>query len=131
MALQFEARKVALKQDRTGFVLTLAIHPDEIPEELLRDFVGARYACALVRIQDDESPTPYNNRVQKAGILCREESFQEFLGVEFEDDAAHEVCKRCGIHSRTELHGNEQAKLIFDQMLKAYDDWRFGDDPFK
>ena len=31
MALQFEARKVALKQDRTGFVLTLAIHPDDLP----------------------------------------------------------------------------------------------------
>jgi hypothetical protein len=57
MALQFEARKVALKQDRTGFVLTLALHPDEIPEELLRDFVGARYACALVRFQDDENPS--------------------------------------------------------------------------
>ena len=59
MALQFEARKVALKQDRTGFILTLALHPDEVPEEILRDFVGARYACAVVRIQDDESPTPY------------------------------------------------------------------------
>jgi len=131
MALQFEARKVALKQDRTGFVLTLAIHPDEIPEELMRDFVGARYGCALVRIQDDESPTPYNNRVQKAGMLCRDESFQEFLGTEAEDDAAHELCKRCGIHSRTELHGNESAKQIFDDLIKAYDDWRFGDDPFR
>ena len=75
MALQFEARKVALKQDRTGFVLTLSIHPDEIPVELMRDFVGARYGCALVRIQDDESPTPYIYRVQKAGMLCRERSF--------------------------------------------------------
>jgi len=131
MALQFEARKVALKQDRTGFVLTLALHPDEIPEELLRDFVGARYDCALVRIQDDETPTKYNNRVQRAGMLCREESFQEFAGVEEEDDAAQYLCKRCGIQSRTELHGNEQAKQIFDAILKEYDDWRFGDDPFK
>ena len=32
MALQFEARKVALKQDRTGYVLTLSLHPDEIPD---------------------------------------------------------------------------------------------------
>ena len=76
MALQFEARKVALKQDRTGFVLTLSIHPDEIPVELMRDFVGARYGCALVRIQDDESATEYSNRVQKAGMLCRDRTFQ-------------------------------------------------------
>ena len=50
MPLQFEARKIALKQDRTGFVLTLSMHPDEVPEEILRDFVGTRYGCALVRI---------------------------------------------------------------------------------
>ena len=128
MALQFEARKVALKQDRTGFVLTLAIHPDECPEEILRDFVGARYGCALVRIQDDESATEYSNRVQKAGMVCRELKFQEFLEVENEASAAHELCKRCGIESRTELHGNEIAKQLFDDLLKEYEAHQY--DPF-
>lgn len=71
MALQFEARKVAMKQDRTGYVLTLSLHPDEVPEEILRDFVGTRYACAVVRIQDDETATEYNNRVKRAGMLCK------------------------------------------------------------
>lgn len=130
MALQFEARKVALKQDRTGFILTLSLHPDEIPEELLRDFVGARYACALVRIQDDESATEYNNRVKKAGMLCRDDRFQTFLEVNSEDEAATELCKRCGISSRTELHGNPQAKIIFDDLVKEYESWRYPDDPF-
>lgn len=130
MALQFEARKVALKQDRTGFILTLCLHPDEIPEELLRDFVGARYACALVRIQDNETPTEYENRVKKAGMLCRDERFQDFLEVNSEDEAAAELCKRCGIESRTELHGNAQAKDIFDGILKEYNSVRFPDDPF-
>ncbi len=130
MALQFECRKVALKQARTGFILTVAIHPDEIPEELLRDFVGARYGCALARIQDDESPTEYNNRVQKAGMLCRDHKFQQFLQVDSEEEAAAELCKRCGIDSRTELHGNEAAKHHFDNVLKDYDEWRYGDLPF-
>lgn len=130
MALQFEARKVALKQDRTGYILTLSLHPDEIPEELLRDFVGARYACAIVRIQDDESPTPYQNRVKQAGILCRTESFQNFLEMPHEDAAVSELCKRCGIDSRTELHGNEIAKQIFDDIVKEYDSWRSVNDPF-
>lgn len=130
MALQFEARKVALKQDRTGFVLTLSLHPDEIPEELLRDFVGARYACALVRIQDDETATEYNNRVKKAGMLCRDERFQDFLEVNSEDEAAAELCKRCGIESRTELHGNADAKSIFDSLLREYEAVRFPGDPF-
>ena len=46
---QFEAVKVAIKQDKTGYVLTLSIHPDEIPEEVMRDFVGARYQVVALR----------------------------------------------------------------------------------
>jgi hypothetical protein len=129
MALQFEARKVSLKQDRTGYVLTLSLHPDEIPVELLRDFVGARYGCALVRIQDDESPTQYSNRVQQAGMLCKREDFQDFLGALSEDDAAAELCERCGISSRSELNGNEDAQMAFDSLVLEF---RLGggNDPF-
>ncbi len=128
MALQFEARKVALKQDRTGFILTLSVHPDEIPEELMRDFVGARYACALVRIQDDESPTPYNNRVQQAAILCKRETFWEFLDVKSEDEAAESLCGYLGIQSRSELNGNKVAQERFDEMVKRYE---ATNDPFQ
>ena len=130
MPLSFEARKIALKQDRTGFILTLAMHPDEVPEEILRDFVGARYACAVVRIQDDESPTPYNNKVVKAGMLCRDPNFQEFLMCDNETDAAHMLCKRCGIESRTELHGNKEAKDKFDRLVHEFELTKVTDDPF-
>ena len=130
MALQFEARKVALKQDRTGFILTLAMHPDEVPEEILRDFVGTRYACAVVRIQDDESPTQYSNRVAEAGMLCRNPAFQEFLLCDNETDAAHMLCKRCGIESRTELHGNCEGKARFDTLVEQYEKTKVIDDPF-
>jgi len=121
VALQFEARKIALKQDRTGFVLSLSLHPDEIPEELIRDFVGARYACAIVRIQDDESPAQYNNRVQRAGIICKDPKFQTYLMVTNEMAAAKELCKRCGIESRTELHGNRLAQAVFDEIIEAFE----------
>lgn len=127
MALQFEARKVALKQDRTGFILTLCIHPDEIPEELLRDFVGARYGCALVRIQDDESATPYNNRVQTAALLCKRENFQAFLDTGSENEAANALCGLLGIESRAELNGNKRAQTEFDELVKRYEDQN---DPF-
>jgi len=139
MALQFEARKVALKQDRTGFVLTLSLHPDEIPSELLRDFVGARYACALVRIQDDESATVYNNRVKTAGILCRDLSFQLFLaekhGGSFdgENEAASLLCQKCGIESRSQLNGDSVAQSIFDDIVAAFELWNHekkSNDPF-
>lgn len=127
VALQFEARKVALKQDRTGFVLTLAIHPDEIPAELMRDFVGARYACAVVRINDDESAVQYNNRVKKAGILCRSEDFWEYMEEKHgfmsksEDDAAINLCSIIGIKSRTELNGNVNAQKAFDEIVADYE----------
>lgn len=130
MALQFEARKIALKQDRTGYVLTLCLHPDEIPEELLRDFVGARYACALVRIQDDESPTPYTNRVQKAALLCKQKNFQDFMNAITEDMAARNLCKRCGIQSRSELNGNADAQEKFDAVVLDFENWRPNADPF-
>jgi DNA modification methylase len=39
-ALQFEGLKVALKQDATGYVLTLKVHPNEIPEELVQKYAN-------------------------------------------------------------------------------------------
>jgi hypothetical protein len=129
MPLQFEARKIALKQDRTGFILTLSLHPDEIPDELLRDFVGARYACAMVRIQDDESATQYNNRVQRAGMLCRDGEFQLFMSERVghsvdENGTATALCGACGIDSRSELNGNKIAQGIFDEIVSDFDNWK-------
>lgn len=135
-ALQFEALKVALKQDATGYVLTVKIHPDEIPEELLRDFVGARYMMAMVRLNDDETPMPYNNRVKRAGILCRTPKFHEFLVQVYEMGEADEASATrfiydvCGVESRTALNGDKQAQKAFDDLVHEYDNWRFKDVPF-
>jgi hypothetical protein len=134
-ALQFECTKVALKQDRTGFVLTLSIHPDEIPSELMRDFVGARYGVAMVRINDDETPVPYNNRVKKSGMLCRDVSFRLWLKkenellIDDEDDAVEALYSICRIKSRTELNGNKDAQQLFDEMVEDYERWKESD-PF-
>lgn len=130
-ALQFEAVKVALKQDRTGFVLTLNIHPDEIPEELLRDFVGARYGVAMVRILEDESVVDYKNRVKQAGILCKTGEFQYWLksvlGViskSSEMEAVQYLYQHCGINSRTELNGNETAIKKYEELVNEYESWK-------
>ena len=47
---------MAMKQDRTGYVLTLSVHPDEVPDEILRDFVGARYQVVMVRLNGTDQP---------------------------------------------------------------------------
>jgi hypothetical protein len=135
-ALQFEAVKIALKQDKTGFVLTLNIHPDEIPNELMRDFVGARYGVAMVRIQDNESATHYDNRVKRAGILGKSKRFHLWLrkvrGLEIdgEDDAVEAIYHECDIHSRTELNGNKDAQDKFDNLISEYEKWGEEDEPF-
>jgi hypothetical protein len=134
-ALQFEALKVALKQDASGYVLTVKIHPDEIPEELLRDFVGARYMVAMVRVNDDETPILVKNHVQKAGMFCRNIQFQRYCEEHFgvprsEAGATKVVYDVCGISSRTELNGNEEARKAFDQLLLEFEKWRDKDVPF-
>jgi hypothetical protein len=129
-ALQFECVKVALKQDRTGFILTVSIHPDEIPEELVRDFVGSRYGVAMVRINDDETAIPYDNRVKKAGMLCRLRIFQKWLEVDKESEAIQRLYETCGISSRTELNGNKQAQDKFDEMVEDYERWKEESEPF-
>lgn len=125
-ALQFEALKVALKQDASGYVLTVKIHPDEIPEELLRDFVGARYMVAMSRIDSDESRQVYFNRVKQAGMLCRTTAFQKWVAEECgaevsEISATQYIHDRCEIASRTELNGNKGAKDKFDELVIEFE----------
>jgi hypothetical protein len=81
---QFEAVKVGLKQDNSGYILTLRIHPDEIPEEIARDYVGARYMTVMVRLNEDERPMNREAELAKdmvriSGMLCRDPQFWEFL----------------------------------------------------
>ena len=130
----FEGVKVAMKQDRTGYVLTLSIHPDEVPEEILRDFVGARYAVVMVRINGQEQPMNREQEhtrdiVQLAGILCRDIDFQKFLvetgnAIEAsESEAIDWMRNELGISSRAELKNNPDAAkhlLTINEEFKAW-----------
>lgn len=117
---QFEAVKVALKQDRNGYILTLNIHPDDLDERVLRDFVGARYQVVMVRLNGDERPMNRDtdngiDPVKLAGILCKDKDFQEYLfqtGQILEPEELATVGwlrTTLEIESRTELR-NDRAK---------------------
>lgn len=133
--LQFEGVKVALKQDKTGYVLTLSLHPDDIPEDLLRDFVGARYQVVMVRLDGNEEPMNRQNEyegdraIRIAGLLCRDPKFWEYL---YEDNQILEAKEKeatewlrdyLNIPSRSELKTNPQARLLLDQLHKEYNTW--------
>jgi hypothetical protein len=133
---QFEARKIALKQTKEGHVLNLAIHPDEIPDEILRDFVGARYMVVMVRLADSEAPMIRNEEyagtklVKQAGMLCRDRNFWDYLleeGLIFErkeEVAVEWLCNYLDVVSRAELKTNERAQNLFEQLNREYQTWK-------
>lgn len=133
---QFEARKIALKQTKDGHVLNLAIHPDEIPEEILRDFVGARYMVVMVRLADTEAPMVRAEEyagarlVKQAGMLCRERQFWDFLHEQgdiferSEESAVDWLCAYLNITSRADLKTNEKAQKLFEQINSEYKKWK-------
>lgn len=136
--IQFEAVKLALKQDKNGYVLTLLMHPDEVPEDILRDFVGARYQVVMVRLNEDQTPYPRkkpNGVVSAAGILCRNKRFWEWLEVigevtqKSEEQAVEALHRILGIKSRSELTTPDNQEK-WDLMVKEYEDWDADNPPF-
>lgn len=132
--LQFEAVKVALKQDKTGYVLTLCLHPDEIPEALMRDFVGARYQVVMVRLNGEDKPLDKDveyqrDAVRTAGILCRSKQFAEYLVFmgeildEDETEVVNWLRKTLNIQSRSELKTNQLAATKFWRINEEFQQW--------
>ena len=133
--LQFEGVKIAMKQDKTGYILTLNVHPDEVPEALLRDFVGARYQVVMVRLNGEEQPinrdAEYSrDAVRAAGILCREPQFAQYLldiGQIFEMTESAVVAwlkEELDIQSRSELKENQQAAKKLQYIQQEYRSWK-------
>lgn len=133
--LQYEAIKIAMKQDKEGFILTLRVHPDSVPESLFRDFVGARYQVVMVRIGDDERPLNRDNFsevVKLAGMLPRKPDFRKWLvdqGHIFVDDEGEAVSwlkNHCHISSRRELATNPGAAALLRQVNQEFQAWKKG-----
>ena len=134
--IQFEAIKTALKQSKDGYMLSLAVHPDEIPDDLMRDFVGSRYVVVMVRLGDDEMPMvreeefPGDAAVKMAGILCRDTQFWEWLNKkEWLMDQNEKACTEwlvsyLSIESRKELKTDKDARDLFNRLRKSFDAWR-------
>ena len=133
-SIQFEGIKVGLRQSKDGYVLTMAIHPDEIPDDLMRDFVGSRYMVVMVRLGDDEKPMQRNSvnntpAVAMAGMLCRDPKFWGFVYTHTQDSVSTE--RECvewlkcyfEIDSRADLKTNEKARDRFLKMKERFDQW--------
>lgn len=131
---QFEGKKIALKQTKDGYAMTLAIHPDDIPDELMRDFVGARYMVVMVRLADNEEPLNRqefagNQMVKLAGMVCRDPDFWEWLhqdGSLFEKNEAACVdwlTSYLNIKSRSEIKTNLDAQDTLKNIYAGFKEW--------
>lgn len=131
--IQFEAKKVAIKQDKNGVSLTLVVHPDDFPLELLQDFVGAAYQCVFVRTDrphiDKQAEYVGGKHVQLAGILCTSKEFWDFLHADNqiikkdEESATFWLRNYLGIQSRAELKDNINAQQLLEKITREYKQW--------
>lgn len=132
---QFEAVKVSLKQDKDGFILTLRVHPDDIDEKILRDFVGARYQVVMVRLNGHDQPMERArdiplNPVQLSGVLCRDLDFIEYLFTSNQIKEPSELAAvewlrvQLNIQSRSELKSNPAAVKALIQINEAFNEWK-------
>lgn len=134
--IQFEGVKMGLRQSKDGYVLNLAVHPDELPADLMRDFVGSRYVVVMVRIGDDEQPLdrdaafPGDSAVKMAGMICRDKYFWEFVfnlaavEIDSEDECRAWLCDYLNIEARRELKTSPEARDLFNKMLRGFNAWR-------
>jgi len=133
--LQFEAVKIEMKQNKTGIILTLNIHPDDLPEPLMRDFVGARYQVVMVRLNGEDRPMNRDTEYQRdpvrlAGMMCRDKGFARFLmenGQIFDDTESTVVewiKEELGVASRAELKDKPQAAKRLLAINEEYQLWK-------
>ena len=134
--IQFEGIKTALRQTKDGYSLTLAVHPDDLPDDLMRDFVGSRYMVVMVRIGDNEMPVnrelefPGDHAVKMAGMLCRDSVFwdwlanKEFALINNEKECAKWLANYLGIQSRAELKEKSDVREQFNKLRKEFEIWK-------
>lgn len=128
----------------------------ELPIEALTDVVGLLGApvpgsevwVAVARLRQggaepvsepeqpviEHQPEPPIRRskslAQIAGILCASGSFQKFAGAQNEQEAADYIRGHCGVASRAEIDGSENATRIFKEIKAEYDFWMSAPDAY-
>lgn len=131
--LQFECVKVAMVQDKNGHILKLAIHPNDLPKDLVLDPLGSRYVAVLARLNDQDEvvqpkeKTDADKAVDIAGLLCRNDRFISWLfdtgysGSRDELGAIAAVRDICGIKSRADFKTDEGARGRFFELKSEFE----------
>ena len=117
-AFKFEAEKVSMKQLAGGdWHIVLKVDPTELHQSIMLMAPGERIMVASVAVDQNDRPVKAENVVQKsdrqtfenmsevtqAVLACRRDDFQQWLGVNCEEDAKAEILKEAGLASRSEF----------------------------
>jgi hypothetical protein len=112
------------------------MHPDEVPIELLRDYVGARYQVVMVRLNEHEQPIDRQEAfesdkyIKMAAMLCKDPQFWEYLHEDTqiietsEKEATDWLRDYLEIESRAELKDNHEARVRLDSLNKEFNAWK-------
>ena len=147
-AVHFEAVKTSMSQSKSGTILRLAIHPNEVPPSLHADWVGSRYMVAMVKLNDQDEPEisleqqEINRLIASAGALCRNSEFAQFLyeqdllALGFSPDerkreaaVADALRQHLGIESRADMKNDTRAREMFKQLSEEFVRWKKGHQP--
>lgn len=132
-AINCEVVKIGMSQDKNGHILKLAIHPNDLPQDLVLDQLGSRYVMALVKLNDQDEPVKgekkreADNIIASAGALCRNKRFQAWLvnnGNAFEvseASAVEAIRDMCEITSRSEFSTSQKARDAFIEIRNEFE----------
>lgn len=131
--IQCEVIKIAMAQDKNGHILKVAIHPNDLPKDLILDPLGTRYVMVLARLNDqDEVVKPKeksdgDKAIDIAGLLCRNKRFIDWMfdyghsPERSETGAVEGIRDFCGVTSRSEFRTNEDARKKFFELRDAFE----------
>lgn len=142
-AVSFEVKKDGLTQRQSGdWVLRVTVQAIDMHQRIVNAAMGARFACVLVEINDDEAPVEHAaierdkwrelGPARQAGILCKQPTFWSYLRevkkfpVTDEIAAAAVVRSLCGVDSRAELGkpGKSVQRMLWYDLNDAFQAWR-------
>lgn len=143
-AISLEVKKDGLQQRQSGdWMLRFTVAAIEMDRRITDAPMGTRFACVLVEVNDDETPTNHVARerdkwrdlgpAKQAGMRCKEPAFWAFLSEELhlpeitkEEHAASAVREICRVMSRADFDkpGQHEARIMWHQLDNAYQAWK-------
>lgn len=130
-AVHFEGAKLHLKQDSRGYVLSVLVHPNDVPIDLMLAPINTRYTIAMVEMADDGSiVTPRHKtegeRLVTSSVMLSDNSrfFRWLLKtnrIKDEETSPEKYIKDfCHIGSRSEFKSNETARNLFKELRSSF-----------